>query len=150
MVVTFLPSTLEIGVEHERTATPSTCTVQAPHSAMPQPYLVPVKPMVSRSTQSRGVSGDTSTSRGSRLRRKRVVAMRKFLRSGVVLDSSGRMEVSTGYSGVASARSSIGDWRYNAERCWFRARITMKWRSLEESALQTETRSLRAIYAECK
>ena len=31
--------------------------VQAPHSAIPQPNLVPVMPSRSRSTQSRGVPG---------------------------------------------------------------------------------------------
>jgi hypothetical protein len=36
-------------------------TVQAPHSAIPQPNLVPVMPSRSRNTQSRGVSPSTST-----------------------------------------------------------------------------------------
>src|SRR2546430_2388217 len=36
---------------------PSTCTLQAPHWAMPQPYLVPVSPSVSRNTHSSRVSG---------------------------------------------------------------------------------------------
>ena len=35
--------------------------MQAPHWAIPQPNLVPVKPRLSRSTQSTGVSGNTST-----------------------------------------------------------------------------------------
>jgi hypothetical protein len=35
-------------------------TVQAPHCAMPQPYLVPVSPTFSRIAQSSGVSGSTS------------------------------------------------------------------------------------------
>src|SRR5262245_3049189 len=56
-----LPSTAEIGVMQDRIASPSRCTVQAPHWAMPQPNLVPVRPSVSRSTQSSGVSGATST-----------------------------------------------------------------------------------------
>jgi len=43
MVVTFFPSARETGATQERTAWPSICTVQAPHSAMPQPYLVPAK-----------------------------------------------------------------------------------------------------------
>ena len=51
------------GMLQERVATPSMCTVQAPHWAMPQPYLVPVRPICSRMTQSSGVSGSTSTSR---------------------------------------------------------------------------------------
>ncbi len=45
----------------ERVGAPSTCTVQAPHSAMPQPNLVPVMPSTSRSTHSSGVSPSTST-----------------------------------------------------------------------------------------
>src|SRR6516165_5500209 len=47
-----------------RVAAPSTCTVQAPHSAWPQPNLVPVMPSTSRSTHSSRVSPSTSTSWG--------------------------------------------------------------------------------------
>src|SRR5262245_54243882 len=61
MVVICLPSAALTGSEHERTASPSTCTVQAPHWAMPQPYLVPVRPMFSRIAHNSGVSGGTST-----------------------------------------------------------------------------------------
>src|SRR3989442_11671991 len=61
MVVIFLPATLEIAVTQERVASPLMCTVQAPQSAMPQPNFVPVMFRVSRSTQSRGMSGLTST-----------------------------------------------------------------------------------------
>src|SRR5215469_11792384 len=64
IVVTLRPATAEVGVTHERTAAPSTCTVQAPHTAMPQPYLVPVRLSDSRRTQRRGISGGTSTCRG--------------------------------------------------------------------------------------
>ena len=42
MVVIFLPATAATGVTQERSGAPSTCTVQAPHCAMPQPNLVPV------------------------------------------------------------------------------------------------------------
>ena len=51
---------------------PSTCTVQAPHCAMPQPNFVPVSPSVSRMTQRSGVSGATSTLRSSPLRVKEI------------------------------------------------------------------------------
>src|SRR5580704_13375750 len=61
MVAIFLPTTSASATEQERIATPSTWTVQAPHWAMPQPYLVPVMPSVSRSTHNRGVSASTST-----------------------------------------------------------------------------------------
>src|ERR1700693_745690 len=61
MVVICLPTTSLSGTEQERIATPFTWTVQAPHWAMPQPYLVPVMPSVSRNTHNRGVSDSTST-----------------------------------------------------------------------------------------
>ena len=61
MVVTRLPRAAASGVTHDRTGEPSTCTVQAPHSAMPQPNLVPVRPRSSRSTQRSGLSGSAAT-----------------------------------------------------------------------------------------
>src|SRR5882672_5701949 len=61
MVVIFLPAASPAVMPQERTAWPSMCTVQAPHCAIPQPYLVPIMPMLSRITQSSGVSGSTST-----------------------------------------------------------------------------------------
>ena len=61
MVVIFCPgSTLDTGRTQQRVGTPSMCTVQAPHWATPQPYLVPVRPSCSRSTHSSGVSGSAS------------------------------------------------------------------------------------------
>ncbi len=61
MVVIFLPTAALTGMPQERTGTPSMCTVQAPHCATPQPYLVPVRPTCSRSTHRSGVSASTST-----------------------------------------------------------------------------------------
>src|SRR6266404_6211652 len=61
MVVTSERCRLSTVVMHERVAVPSMCTVQAPHSAWPQPNLVPVMPSTSRSTQRSGVSPSTST-----------------------------------------------------------------------------------------
>src|SRR5271166_996256 len=55
------PATFETGVEHDRIADPSRCTVQAPQSPAPQPNFVPVSSSVSRNTQSNGVSGETLT-----------------------------------------------------------------------------------------
>ena len=61
MVTIFSPAaTVDTGRTHDRLGTPSMCTVQAPHCAMPQPYLVPVRPSYSRSTHSSGVSGSAS------------------------------------------------------------------------------------------
>src|SRR5258708_18115301 len=61
MVVTFLPAASLAAVWHERTATPSRCTVQAPHRPAPEPNLVPVICSCSRMTQSSGVSLAAST-----------------------------------------------------------------------------------------
>src|SRR5574343_125447 len=64
MVTIFsLPVSEASGRTQLRVATPSMCTVQAPHWAMPQPYLVPVMLSCSRSTHSSGVSASASTSR---------------------------------------------------------------------------------------
>jgi hypothetical protein len=62
--VIFFPTTDEAGVMHDRVASPSTCTVQAPHKAMPQPNLVPVMPSASRNTHNSGMFGGTSTDCG--------------------------------------------------------------------------------------
>jgi hypothetical protein len=61
MVVTGASPTLATGVTQERVAAPFRWTVQAPHSAMPQPNFVPVMPRTSRRTHSSGVSPSTST-----------------------------------------------------------------------------------------
>src|SRR6185503_6903165 len=55
MVVTLAFSALFSEVTHERTAFPFTCTVHAPHCAMPQPNFVPVSFNSSRITQRSGV-----------------------------------------------------------------------------------------------
>src|SRR5437764_1068184 len=61
MVTTSPSCTDAIGVTQERRGWPLRCTVQAPHCATPHPYLVPVSLSASRKTQSKGVSGSTST-----------------------------------------------------------------------------------------
>src|SRR6478672_952640 len=60
MVVTARSRTAPTGSMQERTGLPSTCTVQAPHSATPQPNFVPVMPSTSRKTQSSGMSAGAS------------------------------------------------------------------------------------------
>src|SRR2546421_661280 len=55
------------GSWQERTGAPATCTVHAPHCAIPHPNLVPVRPNTSRSTHSSGMSAGTSTVRDSPL-----------------------------------------------------------------------------------
>src|ERR1700733_1235742 len=59
VVIARLP-TVPTARTQDRTGLPSRCTVQAPHWAMPQPYLVPVMPNTSRSTQSSGMSSGAS------------------------------------------------------------------------------------------
>src|ERR1700681_1773767 len=49
------------GKTQDRTALPSTCTVQAPHCAIPQPNFVPVSPKTSRRTHSKGMLAGAST-----------------------------------------------------------------------------------------
>src|SRR6267378_4642095 len=61
MVVIACPTAALTGVTHDRLGIPSRCTVQAPQSATPQPNFVPFMPSTSRSTHSKGMSGDTST-----------------------------------------------------------------------------------------
>ena len=61
MVVICLPAASLTDMPQDRIATPSIWTVQAPHCAMPQPYLVPVSPTFSRIAYSSGVSSSTST-----------------------------------------------------------------------------------------
>src|ERR1035437_3161498 len=63
MVVICLPTAALTGNMQERTGAPSMCTVQEPHCATPQPYLVPVRPTCSRIAHNSGVAGSTSTSR---------------------------------------------------------------------------------------
>src|SRR5450631_1424062 len=73
MVVTCLPAARESGATHERIAWPSRCTVQAPHSAIPQPNFVPVIASESRNTHRRGVEGSTSTCTDFPFRKKLVI-----------------------------------------------------------------------------
>ena len=58
---------------HERIAWPSTCIVQAPHCATPQPNLEPIRPRSSRTTHSNGVSDSASTDTSRPLRMNFVV-----------------------------------------------------------------------------
>jgi hypothetical protein len=53
-------ATADAGMTHERIGWPSTCTVHAPHRALPQPNLVPVMPRRSRRTHNSGVSSEAA------------------------------------------------------------------------------------------
>src|SRR2546423_9591350 len=60
MVVTERPETSVNRVWQENARLPSICTMQAPHSPVPQPNLVPVSLSSSRITQRSGVYGGAS------------------------------------------------------------------------------------------
>jgi hypothetical protein len=59
--VIFAEATALSGVMQDLVARPSTWTVQAPQKPMPQPNLVPVRPISSRITQSNGASSGLCT-----------------------------------------------------------------------------------------
>src|ERR1041385_8574234 len=62
MVSIFLPLQLAANVKQELTSRPSMMTLQAPHTPMLQPSLVPVRPRLSRSTWSNSRLASTSRS----------------------------------------------------------------------------------------
>src|SRR5512136_2150167 len=62
IVVTVAPSISTAGKRQELTAFPFTSTVQAPHSPLPQPYLVPVISSSSLSSSRSVQKGSTSIS----------------------------------------------------------------------------------------
>src|SRR3954468_23577097 len=67
MVPISAPSASTARTKHEQTSLPSTVTLQAPQSPVPQPSLVPVRPSVLRSTSSRLLPGSARNSTGSPL-----------------------------------------------------------------------------------
>ena len=92
MVVIFWPTAAEMGVTHERTGAPFRCTVQAPHSAWPQPNLVPVMPSVSRRAQRMGVESSALTA----------VSLPLMFKVGIVRFSGGGSGVSAQPCGWAA------------------------------------------------
>src|SRR3954451_11525143 len=64
MVVTDLPAISETWVWQENARLPSMCTMQAPHSPVPQPNLVPVSLRSSRITHNSGVAAGASVAAG--------------------------------------------------------------------------------------
>ncbi len=56
-MVTFFPAAFDTGNMQERTASPSTITVHAPHWPRPHPNLAPVSESWLRNTYSSGSSG---------------------------------------------------------------------------------------------
>src|SRR5216684_6855227 len=61
IVVISSPSCIRARLRQELTRRPFTCTVHAPHCPWSQPFLVPVRPTVSRRQSSRVVRGSTET-----------------------------------------------------------------------------------------
>ncbi len=81
MVVILRPTSEPMGEMHERRASPSTWTVQAPHWAMPHPNLVPVRPSTSRSAHSRGMLGSASTWRSAPLMLRLTILLTSVIRT---------------------------------------------------------------------
>src|SRR5215472_17570157 len=75
IVITERPPTSLMAVMQARAASPSTCTVQAPHSATPQPNFVPVIPNSSRRYQSSGIDGSPSNDCSSPLTRNLTIGL---------------------------------------------------------------------------
>src|SRR5271155_1823437 len=73
IVTTSAFSTRRICVTQERTGLPLRCTVQAPHSDIPQPNLVPVSASSSRKYQSSGIVGSSVNERWTPLTFKRII-----------------------------------------------------------------------------
>src|SRR4051794_13377862 len=67
MVPISAPSASTARTRQAQTRRPSTVTLQAPQSPVPQPSLVPVRPSVLRSTSSRLLPGSARNSTGSPL-----------------------------------------------------------------------------------
>src|SRR6218665_2102295 len=65
-VVMLRPATPCAGITQDRAATPSTCTVHAPHCPSPQPYLGPLRPRSLRSRCSSVASRGTPASAWAR------------------------------------------------------------------------------------
>ena len=78
MVTTSLSLTSFTFRRQERTATPSTSTVQEPQCPSPQPNLVPVSPRSVRSTQSSGRSPSTFSRTGLSLSLKAIASVMRF------------------------------------------------------------------------
>src|SRR5581483_8887993 len=64
IVITLLPWACTASIRHERTASPSTSTVHAPHTPCSHPTCVPVSSRSSRSTSANVLLGSTNTSCG--------------------------------------------------------------------------------------
>src|SRR2546425_12352415 len=112
VVICLLAAALTL-VEQERAGSPFRCTVQAPQSAMPQPYLVPVMLRRSRSTHRSGVSGSAST------------CMRLPLTFRVIIEELLKGKSATLFSALPAAlcsgcRDALG-WEAGNERCSARA-----------------------------
>src|SRR6266511_3848963 len=107
MVVTRFPATAATGSTQVRVATPSRCTVQAPHCAIPHPNFVPVRPRLSRNTQRSGVSGTTLTVSRFPFTVKLMGGMSVVLYEGIVNNVH---RAAPGWKGDAPGFASVSLW----------------------------------------
>src|SRR6266568_7806763 len=126
MVVICFPSAPLTGKEQERVATPSIWTVQAPHCAMPQPYLVPVRPTCSRITHNSGVLGSTSISSVLPLMVRRAIASSLLRITNLVVAGASHRQIAQADNNLPAAT--------------FRVRllaVELNWRRLEPPPQQS-------------
>jgi len=141
MVVTFLPATLEIAVMQERVASPLMCTVQAPQERHSQPNFVPVMSRVSRNTQSKGMSGLTSTDLGLPFKVK-LMAMGTSSSQANILQQLGGYVKIRGKAGQAERRSAA---RIGRRRMRFPVAAKMALASAGAAAERRARRTRRAV-----
>src|SRR4051812_36472134 len=90
MVVIWMPSLWTANIRQDRTGTPSSSTVQAPHTPCSQPACAPVRPNWSRRQSSNVVRGSTSAERISPLILSSTSMLALSLRVGDCADRQGR------------------------------------------------------------
>ena len=100
-MTTSAPSACTANIRHDRTASPSTRTVQAPHTPCSHPRCVPVRPRSSRSTSASVLRGSTVTRRAApltviddRVDRRRLIGVRSSSSMIAVASSTARRQAS--------------------------------------------------------
>src|SRR5512133_3607896 len=118
MVVTSRVPTAASGVTQARTGSPSRCTVQVPHSAMPQPNLVPLACNSPRKTHSSAASGSACTPMVLPWSLKEVV-MVWFVDGGGWWAASGQFEGQGAQALSRQGKHGVGHCRCNRWRAGF-------------------------------
>src|SRR3954447_11788309 len=112
MVSTLRPAHSSASTRHDSTGSPSSSTVQAPHSPSSQPCLVPVRPRSSRRTSSKVLYGAKETGVSSPLR-----LHCRCTRSGTAAmagldDCLGPKQIALYYNGAMRVFQIQDDWSF--------------------------------------